>query len=249
MKTSNEQQLVKDKSVFPVVSEEKRYTYTWDTEKYKQLDNKVQPLTVAECHKLEEDGYSLPPVLNEGSLLMRHPYQPKALIDVNFDSIQYLQEKFGDYAVILNYLGSKTQTLQALITKQEIRKITASGKVTIKRIKIKSTFNRLFTSANKVKLSKTIEGTKVLDYQKAVDYAEQQGLLNDPFVKEILELRKNKPIKSYRCDLVISKDYNDIMDVVASLAVMPGVFKLSGNFNKEVRVREEYSISQELNFE
>lgn len=248
MQTTNEQ-LVKDKSVFPIVSEERRVNYAWDKQRFKQLDKKIQPLTVAECHKLEEDGYSLPATYNEGSLLMKHPYHPKSLINVSFDSVQYLQEKFGDYSVILNYLGATTQELNAQITKWESRKITADGKVTIKSNNIKGTFKRLFTTDHKGKISKAIKGNSGRDYQSAVNFAEQQGLSNDPFVKEVLELQKNKPIKSYDCNIVISKDYNDIMDVVASLSVMSGVFKLDGSFKKEIQVREEYSIRQVLKFE
>ena len=250
MQSINDHSLVENKSVFPVVSEERRVNYSWDKEKFKQLDKRVQPLTVAECKELEAAGYSMPRVYNEGSILMRHPYLPHTIIDINMESGQYIQEKFGHYAVILNYLGATKQELKAKITKRETRHITANGKIKCKgKFSLKGSFSRLTKERYEVTSHLEIEGTSDIQYNKALDYAMQKGLVNDPFVKQLLDLQKDKPIKSYFFSVVFSKDYNDIMDAAATLSVMGGVFGLDGNFHKTVRSREEYSIVQNLKFE
>lgn len=240
---------IENKSVFPVVSTERRGNYTWDTN-YQKLDKRIQPLTLAEIQSLKDDGVSVPAVVNEGAILMRHPYHPKELIDINFDNALYIQEKFGDYAVILNYLGAKDQTLFAKITKRETRTVKADGKIRCKgKFSLKGTFKRFTKEHYEVKFSKHITGTDECLYEKAAEKARELGLINDPFVKEILALRKDKPISTYNCDVVISKDYNDIIDAAANLSVMAGTFGLDGTFQKRIARKEQISISQKLIFE
>lgn len=249
MQTNNEFYLVENKSVFPVVSVERKINYSWDKEKFQYLDKRVQPLTVADCKALISAGYSLPSVVNEGSILIRHPYRPRTIIDANMDGTQYIQEKFSDYAAVLNYLGATKQELKAQLTKLETRQISANGIIKSKgKFSIKGLFKRLKKESCEIKYTEEIRGTSIREYQKAYDYAEQNGLANDPFVKKILALQKDKPIMSCKCSLVFSKDYTDIMDAAATLSVLSEKFGLDGNFKKVMRSREEYSINQDLTF-
>ncbi len=239
---------IENKSVFPIVSKERSGNYKYEPN-YHSLDKRIQPLTISDVTELKEAGITLPSVVNEGSILMRHPYLPDTLIDMNLDNVQYLQEKFGEYAVILNYLGAKDQTLKAKITKLETRSIEADGKIKLKgKGSLKGTFKRFTKDRFEVKYSKHITSSQDLDYEKAEAHAKEVGLINDPFVREILALRKDHPIDKYEADVVISKDYNDIIDAAASLQVMAGAFGLDGSFHKAVSTREQISISQDLSF-
>lgn len=239
---------IENKSVFPVVSPECKGSITYE-KNYHSLDKRIQPLTVEDVKGLKEAGIKLPSVCNEGSILMRHPYRPDTLIDMDLDISHYLQEKFGDYAVILNYLGAKDQTLKGKITTRETRKLDANGKLNFKgKGSLKGTFKRFTSDRYEVKYSKHITASGGCNYEKAKKYAEKEGLLNDPFVREILELRKDQPIDTYEADVIISKDYSDIIDAAANLQIMSGAFSLGGNFKKDVSTREQISISQNLSF-
>ena len=239
---------IDNKSVFPIVSKERSGNYKYDPN-FHALDKRIQPLTVSDVIELKESGVVLPSVVNEGSLLMRHPYRPNTLIDLSLDNLQYLQEKFGEYAIILNYLGARDQNLKAKITKLETRVIDANGKIQLKgKGSLKGVFKRFTEERFEVKYSKHITASQDCDYEKAEEYAKTVGLINDSFVREILALRKDHPIDTFDTDVVISKDYNDIIDVAASLQIMAASFGLNGNFHKAVSVREQISISQKLCF-
>ncbi len=181
-------------------------------------------------------------------ILIRHPYRPNTLVDSNYDMQSYIEEKFGDYAVILNYLGATEQVLKAKITKRQTRTIEANGKIKSKaKFSLKGAFKRLTTDRFEVCYSLIINSKGGVNYEGAKKYAQEVGLENDPFVKMVLGLQE-KPVKSLRADKVISKDYTDIFDAAATLQLMDGVFKLDGDFCKKVSSKEEISICQDLKF-
>lgn len=250
MHQQNDQVLLvlENKSVFPVVSEERRINYTYYDD-YQYLDSKIQPITVAEYRSLVKSGYTVPQNVNEGTVLMRHPYRPNTLVDSNYDQLSYIQEKFSDYAVILNYLGATKQDLKAKITKHQTRIIEAKGKISSKaKFSLKGAFKRLTRDKFEVCYSLNIGATSGMKYKAAVDYAQQVGLLSDPFIRMVLEMQKEKPVDTIRTDLVISKDFSDIMDATATLQVMGDAFKLDGDFRKRVSSKDEISICQDLRF-
>jgi len=240
--------IINNKSVFPIVSDEKRENYKYDNAFYK-LDARVQPLAVNEVEMLKKAGLLCPSTVNVGQILIKHPYLPSTFIEAGFDYTQYLQEKFGHYAVILNYLGAKTQELKAIIAKREKREVSADGKINYKKMgSLKGWFKRTILNTHEVKFEKSIVGTGRRFYEKAKEYAIAKGLERDPFVQELLCLQKDSPIEEYHCDVTISKDYNDIIDAAASLSVMEGVFTIDGKFKETISTRLQIAISQTLKF-
>lgn len=240
---------MENKTVFPIVSPEVQGNYHYDSKSY-QMDHRIQLITVDQYNALKEAGYTVPSYANEGIVLMRHPYLPNTLVDVNYDELQYLQCKFADYAVILNYLGATKQDLQAKIRRHEKREISADGKMKVKgKVSIKGMYKRFTDDKYEVKFTKTIAGTGVRDFERAKAYAIKVGLENDPFVREMLNLREHNPVTDYSCDIIISKDYNDILDAAASLSVMGGAFSMDGDFEKKVSSRNQICICQVLKFE
>lgn len=240
---------IENKTVFPIVSTEVRGNYNYDQRSH-LMDHRIQPISVEEYGALKVAGYTVPAYANEGVILIRHPYKPKTLVDMDYDQLLYLQEKFGDYAIILNYLGVTTQELKAKITKYQTREIDADGKMKVKtKFSLKGSFHRLTRDKYEIQFSKSISGTGKRDFELAKTYAETVGLASDPFIKEILNLREHNPVPSYFCDVVISKDYNDIFDAAATLSVLGGTFNLDGTFSRKVENRNQISISQKLYFE
>ena len=236
------------KSVFPIVSPEKTINYKW-YDGSENIDSKVLPMSLEQinCQK-EQNGLTLPPVVNEGTVLMRHPYLPNSLVSANMTMGEFLDEKLSYYAVILNYLGATAQTLEARVVSRQSRKFDGKGKLSIKGNKLEGKVSAVRRLFSKVKSTKRIEGTGKLDYNKALELAKQYGLENDIFVKTVLELRHENPVPSFRFETEIAKEYNDTLDVAASMVAGAGVFKLNGSFKKSVSTREEIWILQDISF-
>ena len=247
MLSNNIISLIEQKKVFPIVSTEVRNNYKWD-KRSNNLDHSVQPLTIEECNAIKEAGYKIKDKVNPGTILMCHPYHPKTLINYKYGYKEYIEEKFGEYATILNLLGATKQELKAKIEKEEKRKVSADGKIKIKGTTLKGKFAKSSEEKFKVEHVCSIRGTGRIDYEKAEKYATAVGLVDDPFVKKILALRKDNPICDYNETITISQDYNDIIDAVASLEAISGMLDLDGHFSKEVSVRKIICISQKVVF-
>ena len=248
MLLNNSISLVEQKKVFPIVSTEVRNNYKWD-KRSNNLDHSVQLLTIEECNAIKEAGYILMDKVDEGTILMCHPYRPKTLINYKYGYKEYLQDKFGDYAIILNLLGATKQELKAKIEKEEKRKVSADGKIMIEgKISLKGAFAKITNEKYLVEHVCLIGGMGVMDYKKAEKHAKTVGLANDPFVKKILALRKDNPINDYDETITISQDYNDIIDAVASLNAIGGIVDLGGHFSRDIAVRKVICISQRVFF-
>ncbi len=239
---------VNNKSVFPVVSNERRENYTY-YEDSRYLDSKIQPITMTEYQGLIDRGYSVPDIVNEGTVLMRHPYRPNTLVDSNYTLMAFIQEKFCDYAVILNFLGATNQELDAKITKRQTREISAKGKIKCKtKFSLKGSFNRKTKEKSEVCFKMTIGGKEGRKCDAAEKYAKEVGLADDPFVRMVLTMQKQKPVKKIKVDIVVSKEFEDLIDAAATLSVMGSAFNLEGDFKKKVSTRDEISICQDLTF-
>lgn len=236
------------KSVFPIVSPEKAINYKW-YDGSENIDSKVQPMSLEQINsQKEQNGFKLPPVVNEGTVLMRHPYLPNSLVSANMTMGEFLDEKLSYYAVILNYLGATVQTLEARVVSRQSRKFDGKGKLRIKGNKVDGKVSGFKKWRSKVKSTKRIEGTGKLDYYKALELAKRYGLENDTFVKAVLELRHDNPVKSFHFDTEIANEFSETIDAAASLVAGAGVFKLNGNFKKAVSSREEIRIVQDISF-
>ena len=239
---------IESKIVFPIVSEERAVNYKW-FDGGENIDNKVCPITKSQLESIaKRHQLSVPAIVDEGTVLMRHPYLPNKLVSANLTMAEFVNEKLGYYAEILNCLGATKQKLEARIISKQTRKLDSKGKIVIKGNKFEGKFFSVKKLFSKVKCTRNIEGTGDLDHEKALKKATEYGLVNDYFVREILALRDENPIKRYEFKCEIANEFNENIDVAASLCAAAGAFKIKGSLIKEIETREEIYIVQDILF-
>lgn len=240
-------EIIQGKVIFPIVNDIRYHSYKLD-DNYDKLDSRVQPLTREHISQLIEAGYDCPDV-TAGNKLMLHPYRPKKLVRFSTNTFDYISEKLSDYSVILNLLGAEKQKLCAMCEEVRRREITADGKAKIKDIEISGKYRQKKINKEYSKRVITIEaGDRNWSYEKAFMKAVEYGLDKDPFIKSMLEKRHERPIDHYTEKVEIGKDFNEIMDIAASMNMMKVPFSLDGNFKQDISIVQMVYIDQEFQF-
>lgn len=239
---------IEGKNVFPIVSEERSNNYSW-FEGAENIDKKVLPITKTQLREIvERNNITIDCIVNEGTVLMLHPYRPNTMVSVTKTMEEFLVQKLNDYSIVLNYLGASNQNLKARVVKKQTRSFEAKGGFSIKGTKVNGKVGKIKKVFSKVRATIIVEGTGKLNYERAKEEACKLGLQNDEFIRTLLELRHDNPITRHYTDIEIAKDFNESMDVAASIVAAAGAFNLKGNFKKNLDSREEVRIIQDITF-
>lgn len=255
MKT-NLEQLIRNKSIFPLVEKSDVKGYELFLSKEQQnLIKTACPLSEEDIEVLQEKGYTFPcELIPHNTVLIRNPFRPYEFVSHNADFYKLMNNHLGDIASLYGTLGA--------ISCDETARIVSEEKIIIKgKGKIKTTINiagRIRYTMKEVKdqfihlhiESEPKSSSYEERYQSALDWVTKYKLNEVEAIKDILR-RMDPILKPTDKKHVYEENLTETLykEYVGALKIQKsGIFKMSGDLSITKESFKHLYIKKEIKF-
>lgn len=242
-------------NVFPVVKS--LDTYGWEFGgKASEICMKTYPICQEDLEDLRNGkylghNYVIGDCRTE-TILVRHPFRPYQLIPSDTSEADIINDHLTDLATIFTALGAESCEETARITKWEMVKLDAKGRMRIKTVKVKGGMKETAESSSESEYKLVIkhEPDAKNGYYNAYRMAEKYGLLEVSKIRNVFELfdpEKGGKTKSFQLSEVLTENYHKTLDAVIEINASE-VFKFKGSLNTDYECRRTIRIDKTIIF-
>lgn len=242
--------------VIHVTSDERSRNYTWgEDRKHEKLDPKVKIISVDDLSRYSGQVY-FPKDTAEGSVLVRHPFEPDTYINANDAATSIKQSKFFKISEIAQLLGALNYEIDAIWEEVSERKLDAGGKVSYKAVKAETNImNEVRQSDNmQFALQATYDGVRAISQESLAEAerrARMYGLWEDGAISSLIRQRDPK-CENFNADIrycfELTSEINTLLDAAFSLNVMDDVFSLDASAKRAMSRREKIRVRMIFKF-
>lgn len=240
------------KPIIYVSSEERADNYSWCCPESKYLNPNVDFRAIADLQTLEGKK-SFPRQLEEGMVLMAHPYRPNVYIDINQAEEALFAMKMDAVEAIARWLGVKTFEATAVYRGEQERTMKIMGEVEYKVVEGAGSFSREKKEAYEKKYSRCSQysgESQPEDVEKARQKMKEYGLENERLCQFLLEQRSggSNSMQGFEENMTLSNELNENTEIAFSLSAMKGMLKIKSDTELTLKKKMEVALHIKVTF-
>ncbi len=242
-------------SVLYIASDELAYNYSWEKES-DYLKSGLKVISIDEIETCKERGYifDINSSIEEGMMLTAHPFKPRTYIDMNRTEYDLIREKMGCISKVAQKIGATKISGHAILTDRNTLFVNSFVEGKFKAVEAKISYSE----EDKEEYSKTYHIERTFNghydktsYSDAQKLIRQYGLMRDPEVNDLVELRnpsESNEIISQNVKMEASREINSLKEIAFSINAMQGLFNLGGNLQKTISTLSTVVLSLDIEF-
>lgn len=190
----------------------------------------------------------------DGTIFIKHPFLPKTYMELKdaLDTGDILREKIARTGTIINLLGAKLFSGEAIFIGQQTVEITNKSEIKYKFVEANANVKKQKTSSLNKKYMRESKGPGTYsedDYNKAKELAAEYGLDSDTEIITLFETRaptNSNKITSLKTTYELTKEINKTLDIAVGLQI--NGFNLGNDYKSKINKREVINYTLNIEF-